>query len=94
MAELARRLGVMSMEIEVLINSSPDHQIARSGLPQARKPDRYRYYPEQFDILVSQIVSCFGYVIPNQPDRSQDLLADSIVKPRVRSGVPQTGTQK
>lgn len=94
MAELARHLGFKSMEIDGLIKSSPDHQIARSALLQARKPDRYRYDHEQFDILVSQIVSCFGHAVPDQPDRSEDLLADSTVKRRVRSGVPQTRTQK
>ncbi|KAI1829420.1 hypothetical protein DTO006G1_9636 [Penicillium roqueforti] len=94
MAELARRLGFRSTEIDGLIKSSPDHQIARSALLQARKPDRYRYDCEQFDILVSQIVSCFGHAVPSQPDRSQDLLADSIVKMKVRSGIPQTRTQK
>jgi hypothetical protein len=94
MAELARRLGFKSPEIDELIQGSPEHQIARSALLQARKPDRYRYDREQFDILVSQMVSCFGHAIPDQPDRSQDLLADSTVKPRVRSGVPQTRTQR
>ncbi|KAJ5900128.1 hypothetical protein N7495_004872 [Penicillium taxi] len=79
MTELARRLGFESTEIDGLIKSSPDHQIARSALLQARKPDRYRYDREQFDILIT---------------RPPDLLADSIVKPRVRAGVPQTRTQK
>jgi hypothetical protein len=31
-AELARRLGFKSPEIDGLINNSPDHQIARSAL--------------------------------------------------------------
>jgi hypothetical protein len=86
MAELARRLGFKSPEIDELIQGSPEHQIARSALLQARKPDRYRYNREQFDILVSQMVSCFGHAIPDQPDRSQDLLADSTVKSRFVRG--------
>jgi hypothetical protein len=94
MAELARRLGFKSTEIEGLINSSPDHQIARSALLRARKLDRYRYDREQFNLLINQIVGCFAHAIPDQPDPSQELLADSTVKPRVRSGVPQTRTQK
>lgn len=52
-AELARRLGFKSLEIDGLINNSPDYQIARSALLQARKPDWYRYNREQFDRLVS-----------------------------------------
>lgn len=38
MAELARQLGFESPEISGLIESSPDHQIARSALLKARKP--------------------------------------------------------
>lgn len=94
MAELARRLGFKSTEIEGLVNSSPDHQIARAALLQARKPDRYRYDREQFNFLIDQIVGCFAHAVPDQPDPLQELLADSTVKPRVRSGVPQTRTQK
>jgi hypothetical protein len=93
MAELAHRLGFKSAEIDELVSGSPDHQIARSALLQARKPDRYRYDHEKFDILVGQIVSCFGHAVPDKPDRAQHLLADSNVKPRRRSGMPQTRTQ-
>ncbi|KAJ5142480.1 uncharacterized protein N7515_001267 [Penicillium bovifimosum] len=94
MAELARHLGFKSTEIEMLINSSPDHQIARSALLQARKPDRYRYDRQQFDLLINQIVGCFAHAVPDQPGRSQELLADSTMKPKVRCGVPQARTQK
>jgi hypothetical protein len=38
MAHLAHRLGFRSPEIDRLLTSSPDHQIARSALLQARKP--------------------------------------------------------
>lgn len=43
MAKLAHQLGFQSTEIDTLIKCSPDHQIARSALLQARKPNRYRY---------------------------------------------------
>ncbi|KAJ5318586.1 hypothetical protein N7476_005006 [Penicillium atrosanguineum] len=92
MAELARQLGFASPEISALIDSSPDHQIARSALLKARKPGRYRYDRQQFDILVNQIVNLFAEAVPDQPDLSPDLLADSAVKLQVRSGVPQTRT--
>ncbi|RDH30832.1 hypothetical protein BDQ94DRAFT_180863 [Aspergillus welwitschiae] len=94
MAELARRVGFESPEIDALINGSPDHQIARAALLQARKPSRFRYDAQQFEILVSRIVDCFAVAVPDQPDMTHDLLADSTVKPRARCGMPQTRTHK
>lgn len=41
MAELARRLGFWSDEIRALLDGSPDRQIARAALLQARKPDQF-----------------------------------------------------
>jgi hypothetical protein len=92
MAHLAHQLGFKSPEIDGLLNSSPDHEIARSALLQARKSDRYRYNDQQFDVLVRRIVDCFTEAVPDQPGPSQDLLADSTVKAHARSGVPQTRT--
>ncbi|KAL2812033.1 hypothetical protein BDW59DRAFT_155380 [Aspergillus cavernicola] len=94
MAELADRLGFKSPEIEAIIDSSPDHQIAREALLQARKPNRFRYNAQQFDTLVSQIVDCFAAAVPDQPEVDHDLLADSTVKPRARCGIPQMGAHK
>lgn len=93
MAELARRLGFKSPEIDALIDGSPDHQIARAALLQARKPGRFRYDAQQFDILASRIVDCFAAAILDQPDMV-DFLADSTVKPRARCGMPRTRTHK
>ncbi|GAA87890.1 hypothetical protein AKAW_06004 [Aspergillus luchuensis IFO 4308] len=94
MAELARRLGFKSPEIDALINGSPDHQIARAALLQARKPSRFRYDAQQFETLVSRIVDCFAVAVPDQPEMTHVLLADSAVKPRARCGMPQTRTHK
>ncbi|KAJ5443130.1 hypothetical protein N7445_004243 [Penicillium cf. griseofulvum] len=94
MAELAHQLGFQSTEIDALIKSSPDHQIARSALLQARKPNRYRYDSQDFDILVNQIVSCFAKAISDRPEQPQGLLADSAMKLKSRSGEPQTRTHK
>ncbi|KAL4755928.1 DUF3723 domain-containing protein [Aspergillus foveolatus] len=94
MAELAHRLGFRSPEIGAIINSSPDHQIAREALLQARKPNRFRYDAQQFDILVSRIVDCFAAAVPDQPEVCQDLLADNTVKPRARCGMPRMGSHK
>ncbi|OQE71137.1 hypothetical protein PENNAL_c0111G05900 [Penicillium nalgiovense] len=94
MAELAHQLGFQSTEIDALIKSSPDHQIARSALLQARKPNRYRYDSQDFDLLVNQIVSCFAKAVPDRPGQPQGLLADSAMKLKSRSGEPQTRTHK
>ncbi|KAJ6018563.1 hypothetical protein N7522_002027 [Penicillium canescens] len=94
MAELAQQLGFQSTEIDTLIKSSPDHQIARSALLQARKPKRYRYDSQDFDLLVNQIVSCFAKAVSVRPEQPQGLLADSAMKLKTRSGEPQTRTHK
>ena len=94
MAELAQRLGFQSTEIKAIIESSPDHQIARSALLQARKPNRYRYDSQDFDILVNQIVRCFAKAIPDQQEQHQGLLADSAMKLKARAGEPQIRTHK
>lgn len=65
MAYLAHRLGFRSLEIDGLLNSSPDHQIAQSALLQARKPGWYRYKHQPFDVLVCQVVDCFTEAVPN-----------------------------
>ena len=56
MAELTHQLRFKSPEIDALIDSSPDHQIAQAALLQARKPNQFQYNAQWFDILVSQIV--------------------------------------
>ncbi|PYH60299.1 uncharacterized protein BO96DRAFT_497933 [Aspergillus niger CBS 101883] len=94
MAGLARRLGFKSPEIDVLVDGSPDHQIARAALLQARKPNRFRYDTRQFDILVNRIAECFAMAAPYEPDIGHDLLADSTMKPRARCGMPRTRTHK
>ncbi|KAL3439931.1 hypothetical protein BJX65DRAFT_291353 [Aspergillus insuetus] len=94
MAELARRLGFESPEIKAIIDSSPDHQIARVALLQARKPNCFRYDAQQFDNLVCRIVDCFAAAVPTQPEIVHDLLADCTVKPRARCGMPRMGAHK
>ncbi|KAL4801661.1 hypothetical protein BDV18DRAFT_164709 [Aspergillus unguis] len=94
MAELACRLGFDSPEIQAIMDRSPDHQIARAALLQARKPNRFRYSAQQFDVLVNQIVDCFNAAIPDQPETDHELLADSTVKPRARCGMPRIRTHK
>ncbi|KAL2374952.1 hypothetical protein RJZ57_000560 [Blastomyces gilchristii] len=94
MAELAYRLGFRSPEITVLMNQSPDQQIARAALLQARKPARFRYAARVLDTLIDRIVDCFSAAVPDQPDQACELLADSTVKHRARCGIPRMGTHK
>ncbi|KAF7164507.1 hypothetical protein CNMCM6106_001025 [Aspergillus hiratsukae] len=94
MAELARRLGFQSPEIEAIIDGSPDREIARAALLQARKPNRFQYDKRQLDTLISRIVDCFSAAVPDQPEIVHELLADSTVKPRARCGMPRMRTHK
>lgn len=88
MAELTRWLGFKSLEIDALIEGSPDYQIARAALLQARKSNQFRYDTRQFDTIVNRIVDCFAAAVSNQPNIVHDLLADSTMKPRARCGMP------
>ncbi|OJD11086.1 hypothetical protein AJ78_08071 [Emergomyces pasteurianus Ep9510] len=94
MAELAHRLGFCSTEITELMNQSPDRQIARAALLKARKPGRFRYNPQEFETLVDRIVDCFSIADPDELEQTHELLADAIVKPRARCGMPQTRTHR
>ncbi|PGG96174.1 hypothetical protein AJ79_09706 [Helicocarpus griseus UAMH5409] len=94
MAELAHRLGFQSPEITALINWSPDRQIARAALLQARRPGRFRYDAHMVDTLVDRIVDCFSAAVPDQTGQTYELLADSIVKPQARCGMPQMRAHK
>ncbi|KAE8410244.1 hypothetical protein BDV36DRAFT_302927 [Aspergillus pseudocaelatus] len=94
MADLARRLGFHSSEIESILQGSPDRQIARDALLQARKPHRFRYDVGEFNALVDRIVECFSAAVPYEPERNPELLADSTVKARARCGTPQKRTHR
>ncbi|KAE8399106.1 hypothetical protein BDV37DRAFT_287936 [Aspergillus pseudonomiae] len=94
MADLVRRLGFHSSEIESLLQGSPDRQIARDALLQARKPHRFRYDVREFDALVDRIVECFLAAVPYEPERNPKLLVDSTVKARAQCGTPQKRTHR
>ncbi|PGG95487.1 hypothetical protein AJ80_09955 [Polytolypa hystricis UAMH7299] len=52
MAELAQCLGFHSDEIRDLVNQSPDRQIARAALLQAKKPGCFQYDARVFETLI------------------------------------------
>ncbi|OKP12985.1 hypothetical protein PENSUB_1328 [Penicillium subrubescens] len=88
MAGLARRLGFWSKEIKQLLQRSPDRLIARNALLRARKPDHFHYEPEQFETLIDRVVECFSAAVEHR-QTTCEILADTRVTSRARSGFPQ-----
>ncbi|KAF5857601.1 hypothetical protein ETB97_005530 [Aspergillus alliaceus] len=94
MARLAYRLGFKSLEIERLLDRSPDRQIARAALLQARKPTVFRYDDRIFESLIDQIIGCFSTAIPCAEETACELLSSSSVDNRTRCGLPRMRTHK
>lgn len=92
MAQLARSLEFHSPEIQELVNGSPDRQIARAALLQARKPGQFRY--DDLDALEDRIMECFLTAVQAQTETACEFLTDSSVKPRARCGLPKMQTHK
>ncbi|GKZ39270.1 hypothetical protein AbraIFM66950_012193 [Aspergillus brasiliensis] len=92
MARLAYRLGFRSTEIEELVNRSPDREIARTALLQARKPGIFRYDPHMFELLVDKITECFQNAIPDQARTSPEHLANISTDLRMRCGLSRMQT--
>ena len=57
---LASRLGYKSERIRSLTQWSPDREIARRALLQARKPDCYKYSEAALKDYMEQIVNLFS----------------------------------
>ncbi|KAJ5461024.1 uncharacterized protein N7458_002576 [Penicillium daleae] len=88
LADLARRVGFRTKEIESLLQKSPDRLIARTALLKARKPDHFRYDPIQLETLVDRVSACFLLAVEhNRP--TSEVLADSEVSTKRRCGFPQ-----
>ena len=92
LAQLARSLGFHSPEIQELVNGSPDRQIARAALLQARKPGQFRYH--DLDALEDRIMECFSTAVQAQTETACELLTNSCVKHRARCGLPKMQTHK
>ncbi|RAH76682.1 hypothetical protein BO86DRAFT_383627 [Aspergillus japonicus CBS 114.51] len=93
MAQLAHRLGFRSTEVNTIIDASPDHQIARTALLQARKPDRYRYDADTFESLIDRLVECFATARPACETATQPTLSKP-VKAQARCGLPKLQAQE
>ncbi|CRG91095.1 Titin [Talaromyces islandicus] len=94
MAILAQKLGFQSTAIDEIINGSPDWQIARDCLLQARKPDRYEFSAGDLDASIRGIVEFFSKARP----RANPLPPDPIIRlpagQKGRCGLPSKRAQK
>jgi len=59
-AALAFRLGFISDSIQKLISQSPDRELARTSLMQARPPEQYEYDPVTFEHFIQQMVAFYA----------------------------------
>ncbi|KAL3469007.1 hypothetical protein BJX99DRAFT_268801 [Aspergillus californicus] len=60
MATLARNVGFENPQIAIILEESPDNQIAHAALLKARKPERYQYDPGELNNLIHTITECFS----------------------------------
>ncbi|KAI5465187.1 hypothetical protein BGZ63DRAFT_351107, partial [Mariannaea sp. PMI_226] len=87
MASLAQRLGFASKEINMILGTSPDRQVAERVLLSARKPGKYRY-PE-FEYCVQQIAGAFATAQPVPTSQMQhNSEMGQCVEPPARYGIP------
>ncbi len=90
-ATLASRLGYESERIRSLTQRSPDREIARRALLQARKPDRYKYSEAALKDYVEQIVNLFSAAQPLTVEQARAVVeinySDTLLK---RCRIPYT----
>jgi hypothetical protein len=85
---LAYRLGFESDQIRDLVQRSPDHEIARSALLEARNQNEYRYDSTAFDRYVEIMVQFFNTAseVPESASLTKDQdYSDELPK---RCGIP------
>ena len=73
-AALADRLGFESDEISALKQRSPEREIARNALLEARKSDRYEYNDTVFESHIAQIVRMFSTAKPLRAEQLSPVL--------------------
>ncbi|KAH1519476.1 hypothetical protein CDV57_01297 [Aspergillus fumigatus] len=93
MAALAWKLGFRTPQIRAILKQSPDRQIARAALLQARKPDHYYYDSEMFESLIERITGCFALAIRKEGPQAA-LITGRAIKLKERCGAPQERTQR
>ncbi|KAF4344402.1 Intracellular transport USO1 [Fusarium beomiforme] len=60
LARLAARLGFESDEIDKLLNTDPDREIAREALLKARSPEHFGYDDSAFESYVTEVCRIFN----------------------------------
>jgi hypothetical protein len=70
----ADRLGFESDEISALKQRSPEREIARNALLEARKSDRYEYNDTVFESHIAQIVRMFLTATPLRAEQLSPVL--------------------
>ncbi|GFG10588.1 hypothetical protein IFM5058_05002 [Aspergillus udagawae] len=93
MAALAWKLGFRTPQIRAILKQSPDRQIAKAALLQARKPDHYYYDSEMFESLIERIAGCFALAIRKENPQAA-LITGRAIKLKERCGAPQERTQR
>ncbi|OJD23472.1 hypothetical protein ACJ73_05169 [Blastomyces percursus] len=91
MASPARRLGFRSIQIEDLVNQSPDRLVAKHALLKALKPDCFSYDAGLFNTLIDRIAGCFATATPRDARTQPPVLVDRPVKVK-RCGHPTMRT--
>ncbi|KAL4984462.1 hypothetical protein BDW68DRAFT_180652 [Aspergillus falconensis] len=94
MAQLATNLGFKSPQINGILGRPPDRQIAAGALLKARKPGRYRYDPQDMELLIDTIAECFTHAKRTHDDTTPELLADNDRQSQSRCGLPQLRVHK
>ncbi|KAJ6102590.1 hypothetical protein N7486_005017 [Penicillium sp. IBT 16267x] len=93
MAVLSQKLGFHSKPATDLLKRPPDRQIAREALLKARKPGRYRYNLDTFELLIDRVVECFTSAVPDETLPSSDLIRGGKLTPKYRCGPPRQDSQ-
>ncbi|KAI3014543.1 hypothetical protein CBS147347_11449 [Aspergillus niger] len=92
MALLAEKLGFHTPQINVILEQSPDLQIAADALLRARKPAEYTYDDETMKRLMRKIARCFAHATPKEM-RHVNTTTGQADKLHERRGAPPKAVQ-
>ena len=86
---LAFQLGFDTNQIRVLLQRSPDREIARNALLKARNKPRWRYDAAAFERYVEEIVGLFDTAIEASGTEPNTTINGYSSKPPNRCGIPR-----
>lgn len=94
-AALADKLGFKSTKIDDLMERSPDREIARKALLQARRPDRYIYDEAILEACVEEVTKLFSNAQPLPPELgTPSLVSENATASGNRCGFPDEECHK